>query len=435
MLHFNFRFMNEAFLHYVWQYQHFDRAELKTTTGEVVSIFNPGMKNADAGPDFFNAKVRIGDFFWSGNVEIHIQSSEWVNHRHHADPAYENVILHVVWHEDQSILRKDKSKLPTVELKGRIADELLLNYKKLINQTSRIPCAVFLPRVPDIKKILMVERALAERVERKATGMLDLFKHNNLDWEQTTFQLLCRNFGFKVNSNAFERLAEILPYKILLKHTDQLLQVEALMFGQAGFLDNSSTNEYFQKLKREYLVLSRKYGFGDRTLSRSQWRFLRLRPANFPTLRIAQLVALICKEKNIFSRIVNASNCEELTNLFGATQSEYWQKHYNFEQVANDSVPALGNESIFNIIVNTVVPLMVAYGKLKDNQERVDKALDILYQIPSENNAIIRSWLAEGIQSRTAGESQGLIELFNNFCLKKRCLDCSIGFSLIQPPE
>lgn len=427
----NYFVMNEAFLHYIWQYQYFDKTTLTTTTGETISVLLPGFKNTNAGPDFLNAKIKIGDVVWIGHVEVHINSSEWIDHRHHIDAAYENVILHVVWKENQFILQKDQSKLPTFELKGRVSENLLIRYRKLINQPESIPCAHHLAGIPEIKKFSMIEKALIERLETKSLVVQELLKHNGNDWEQTAFQVLCKNFGFKINGTAFERLAEIMPHRILLKHNHSV-QVEALLFGQAGLLDDVKTDSYFTLLKREYEILARKFSLWDSRMNRSQWKFLRLRPANFPTIRIAQLASLVVNQKNIFSKIVDATSYKDLMTMFSVTQSDYWQNHYRFEYPTGEKIAGLGESSVHNLLINSVAPLLVAYGKTRDEQVYVDRAIEFLQQIPAEQNAITSRWKKQDVGATSAADSQGLIELFNSYCAKKRCLDCNLGFSILM---
>jgi hypothetical protein len=425
--------MTEAFLHYVWQFQYFNKSDLLTTDGDPVSIFSPGNRNTHAGPDFFNAKIRIGEIDWAGSAEIHVHSSGWTDHRHDEDDAYENVILHVVWKEDKKIRRRDHSLLPTLELKNRVHEKLLLQYRRLVNDPNQIPCASFLPSVPSLTWLSMLDKALMQRLETKASQVQTMLARNNNDWDETTYQMLCRNFGFKVNAEPFEQLAQSLPYKALLKHADQPVQVEALLFGQAGFLEERAADDYFLLLKREYMLLGKKFNLYANRLNKVQWRFLRLRPANFPTLRIAQLAALIGNRKNIFSRVLEALSYQDLHVLFSVNQSSYWQHHYQFCKPVSEAIPPVGTMSIDNIIINTVVPLLVAYGKVRDEQELIDRAVDILQHVAAEENAITKNWNALGVKSSSAGDSQALIELNNSFCLKRRCLDCNIGFSIIQP--
>lgn len=425
--------MSESFLHYIWQFQYFNRSDLKTTDGETVHVLHPGMLNTHAGPDFFNTRIKIGQMEWVGSAEIHINSSGWMDHNHDSDAAYENVVLHVVWKNDKPVRRKDGSFIPTLELKSRISDQLLLDYKQLVNSPEDIPCSGTFHTVPGIIKTSMLDKALLRRLEMKAVSINEMFTRNNQDWEETCYQLLAKNFGFKVNADPFLQLARSIPYKVLLKHADKSLQVESVLFGQAGFLDDKAGDDYHKLLQREHAFLSTKYNLAEKKLHKSQWRFLRLRPSNFPTIRLAQLSTLIHNQKNIFSRILEASTYPELKKIFNVRQSEYWLHHYKLSVRHEDAIPGIGDMSIDNILINTVAPLLVAYGRSKDEQEWIDRAVAILQQVPAEDNAITRRWLSLGQGVTTAFESQALIELYNNLCQKKRCLDCNIGASILKP--
>ena len=425
--------MPESFLSYLWQLQYFDKQQLLTTAGEPLHIFNQGMLNTHAGPDFSNARIRIGSIEWVGSVEIHDRASAWHEHKHDQDAAYNNVVLHVVWSNDKSVRRSDGSELPTIELKDRVNEQLLLQYKKLVNSPEVIPCSGIFRHVSDLTRMSMLDRTLAQRLEAKADVVHTMLAQNNHDWEETCYQLLAKNFGFKINADPFLQLARAVPYKSLLKHADKSLQLEALLFGQAGFLDDAHTDDYYLALKREYALLSHKYQLRERKLHKAQWRFLRLRPANFPTLRIAQFSAILFCQKNIFSAIVEADSYAALNTLFSVTQSPYWQSHYQFSTPAEQSIPALGSMSIDNIIINTVAPLLVAYGKLKDEQRWIDRAVAILQEVAAEDNSITKKWSSLGQPVKTAFDSQALIELYNNLCIKKRCLSCVIGSSILKP--
>lgn len=425
--------MTEAFLHYIWEFQYFNKTDLKTTSGEPVAVIHPGYRNTHSGPDFFNAKIKIDGIEWIGNTEIHIDSSGWLQHHHEKDQAYDNVILHVVWSEDKKIIRNDGTELPTIELKKRVSEQLLIQYRRLVNNPDKIPCAVNFPNVSMLTKYSMMDKALMQRLESKAKSINEKLARNGHDWEQTAYELLCKNFGFKVNAEPFEQLARSLPYKVLLKHSDQLHQIEALLFGQAGFLDEPKTDTYLSLLKREYYFLSQKYLLTESKMNKSQWKFLRLRPANFPTVRIAQLASLLASQKNIFSRMIESQRYTDLLKIFTVSTSPYWKHHYQFLKPMAHELPSLGDVSISNIIINTTVPLMVAYGKSRDEQELVDRAVDILQHVAGESNTILKTWEQLGMKSKSAADSQGLIELHNNFCLRRRCLDCSVGFSILQP--
>jgi hypothetical protein len=425
--------MNESFLHYVWQFQYFDKSELRTTEGEPVTVFKPGFLNSNAGPDFSQGKIKIGSIEWAGSVEIHIKSSGWKDHHHDDDAAYENVILHVVWQNDKPVVRKDGSVLPTIELRNRVNESLIAEYKKLINSSYAIPCSKLLLGVSDITKFSMLDKVLAERLEAKSLFVKELLKKNNSDWNETCYQVLARNFGFKVNADPFLQLTQNLPYKILLKHLNSSLQVEALLFGVAGFLEGGMKDEYFTSLQKEFKILSAKYQLDAMKFNPSQWKFLRLRPANFPTIRIAQFAAMIAKSPNIFSKLIDANNYAELKEIFNVNQTSYWHSHYRFGKKSKSSVYDLGGMSIDNLIINSVTPLFVAYGIAHGETTYLDRAQQILQQMPAEGNKIIRAWEEWNWKVKNAFDSQALIELYNNYCQKRNCLNCVIGASLLKP--
>lgn len=423
--------MNESFLHYLWQFQYFNKSNLLTSNNEMLSIIKTGELNSNAGPDFFNAKIRIDDIEWVGSVEIHLKSSDWFAHHHERDPAYNNVILHVVWENDKSICRNG-SPIPTLELKNRVEESLLIQYKKLINNPTSIACEKSFSGVDEIVKLSMLDKALMQRLETKATYVSELLKLNTGNWEETAYQMLAKNFGFKINAEPFFQLSKSLPYRIIQKQSSRL-QVEALLFGQAGMLETKTKDEYISLLFREYHLLSGKYSLSDSRLSPGQWRFLRLRPANFPTVRLAQLASVLSSAKGIFSQFLAAESYDLLQQIFSKPQSDYWQTHYRFGKKASGKVPELGESSIQNIVINTVAPLLVAYGKYKDEQSYVDLAVAHLQQLPSEQNRITREWSTVGFNVRNAFDSQALIELHNSFCQRRQCLNCAIGISILKP--
>jgi hypothetical protein len=410
--------MSESFLHYAWQFQYFAKGDLRLSSGESLSIFNVGHKNSDAGPDFLQARVRMDGIDWIGSVEIHILASGWHDHKHDLDKRYENVVLHVV---------------PTLELMGRIDDSLLQRYKELLNSLDDIPCSGVFQSVSSIRKHSMVDNALTSRLESRTLVIQELLRRNGNDWEETCYQLIARSFGFKVNAEPFLRLAQGLSLKTLLKHGNRIDQLEALLFGQAGFLDQKSRDDYHRLLKREYHLLRQKYQLEKLSIGEHHWKFLRMRPANFPTIRLAQLAMLIYSQKNLFSRFLHAQSYTELKEILSVQQTEYWRTHYNFGKVLKQEVSMMGTESMNMIIINTVVPLMVASGRIRDEQYLIDRAINMLHEVPPESNAITRRWETLHMNIRSAFDSQGLIELHQNFCLKHRCLECVIGASLIKP--
>ncbi len=425
--------MNESFLHYIWQFQYFDRVDLKTQLGEQVSIFQTGILNTDAGPDFSQAKIRIDQIDWVGNVEIHTKASDWLNHKHTSDKAYENVILHVVWEDDTDIRRADGSVIPSLRLKGRVDESLIIAYKKLMNDASAIPCNKSFNGVPNLIKLSMLDKSLLQRLESKSGVIYQLVKSNHGDWEETTYQLLAKNFGFKINSDPLFQLAKSLPYKFIQKHSSSLQQIEALLFGQAGMLETKTKDEYFSSLYTEYAFLSKKYSLNASRLNPSQWKFLRLRPANFPTLRMAQFASFLFIHKNLFSTIIEADSYSKLIDIFSTATSIYWRTHYHFAKKAKGIVPVLGESSKQNILINSIVPLLAAYSKTRDEYRFMERAIEILQHVPAENNRITKMWTELGTSVKTAFDSQALIEQYNNGCQKRQCLNCVVGASLLKP--
>lgn len=426
--------MQENFVQHVWGLQYFNKTDLKTTQGEPLEIFEPGHLNTDAGPDFSNARIRIGAMQWVGNVEIHLQSSQWHDHHHERNDAYDTVILHVVWTDDKPVVRKDGSRISTLELRGRVQEALIRNYRQLIGSSFDIPCRRSFPTVEAIHRQDMITKAVAGRLERKAQEVLHLLQSNDNSWEETTYQLLAGAFGFKLNRQPFLQLAKAMPLRVLHKHQD-LRVTEALLFGQAGFLEGSRGDEYYLALHREYRYLARKYELDKDRLNRSQWMYLRLRPSNFPTVRIAQFAALMHHRRNFFSALLESGTIDQLTSFLAATVSPYWTEHYQFSKPAVVHAPQLGLASAQVIVINTVIPLIAAYARWSDESLYMDRALSWLEELPPEENGITRRWSDLGFSPANSLEAQGQIELFNTFCQQKQCLQCSIGTVIVRPPH
>jgi hypothetical protein len=425
--------MKENFLHFVWQHQYFDKKDLLTCAGEEVSIFAIGYHNTNSGPDFQQARLEINGVTWYGSVEIHILASDWLVHNHQNDQAYDNVVLHVVWENDKEIMRTDGSRIPTLELKHRIDQRLLHKYTDLVSSRDlHIPCSHSLDVLPDIVKISMFDTALIGRLEDKASGVLEIVGNCQGDWEEASFRVLCRNFGFKLNSEAFYELSKRIPFSIVKKHADSLFQIEALLFGQSGMLDANYKDEYAQRLQNEYAFLSAKYSLQESKMLPSVWKFLRTRPANFPTIRIAQLAAIVSKVPNLFSHIREVEELNQFISTFSIKPSEYWQKHYAFDKTWEKEGNNLGLSSLQNIVINTIVPVIAAYGQYYNREEYMEKAIAWLENIPAEENKISKTWKSLGLSQRNAGETQAGIELFNNFCKNRLCLNCQIGVAVIN---
>jgi hypothetical protein len=422
--------MTEAFIHYLWQFQQFNKSLLQTTKQESVKVLKTGILNTDAGPDFLQARILIGDIEWVGNIEIHIKSSDWNMHNHQYDGAYNNVILHVVWQHDKPILREDGSEIPTLELRLITNTALLAKYQTLLTNKSVIPCAPQFNSVSDLARIATLDKTLTKRLIQKSKIVEELLEENNGDWEDTAYQLLAKNFGFKINSEAFLRLSKNLSLKVLQKHRDSIIQIEAILFGQSGLLTDVDT--YSNRLWQEYNFLSAKYSLKGQILSNHEWKLLRTRPANFPTIRIAQLAKLIASQKSFFSLFTQTESIEDLRKILQIKQSEYWQEHYHFGKKAERKSKGLGKDSIDNLIINTVIPLLACYSQKIDNQAYMDRAIAFLESFPPESNHIIDLWKNLGLEIKTAFDAQASIELYNNFCSQKKCLQCNIGIEILK---
>jgi imidazoleglycerol phosphate dehydratase HisB len=419
--------MKESILHYVWQNKLFTAHNLQTTDGEPVEIIDVGKMNTDAGPDFFNAKIRIGETIWAGNIEIHINSSEWNKHHHQSDSAYNNVILHIVYQADTDVYRTDGERIPQLELV--FPKKIEENYEQLFSQKKWIPCADKINTVPSIVVQSWKNALLTERLEQKMNAIENLLIQNNHHWEEAFYITLARSFGFGTNSQAFESLAKSLPLSVLGKHKDHLFQLEALLFGQAGLLNRQEFSEYEANLKKEYNFLRLKYELTS--IESSQWKLLRLRPDNFPHIRIAQFAALIHTSSKLFSKIVENPDLKYIKQLFVCDLSTFWDTHYLFTTESPLKNKKLGTQSINGILINTVVPFLFCYASQKNNDELKDRALLILEQIPPERNSIVQNWQNLGITSNSAYDSQALLQLKKQYCDDKKCLRCRIGHKVL----
>lgn len=423
--------MTEEFLHYLWKFRLFDQLDLKTTSGEPVEIVKTGDHNFDAGPDFFNAKIKVADTLWAGNVEVHIHSADWLNHFHQKDKAYDNIILHVVHNADKQLYRESGEAIPTIELKDRINEKIHQKYLNFKQNKDWIPCEKQLSHVPQLILNGTMDRLLSERLERKANSINDSLKLNNTNWEEVFYQHLARNFGFKTNAAPFELLAKSLPSLILAKHKNSLLQIEALLFGQAGMLDQHFDDKYPQQLQNEYAFLKQKFKL--QSIDSHLWKFLRLRPLNFPTIRIAQFACLVFNSNHLFSKIIETERYDDLKKFMDALDvSEYWKTHYTFDKASKFKTKSLGENAVNNIVVNTIVPFLFVYGKQKGREEYVDRSLTFLEQTEGEHNSIITKWESLGLNVKTAYATQALLQLKNEYCDHKKCLSCQAGNYLLK---
>ncbi len=422
--------MNEAFLHHLWKFKLFNKHKLSTVDGEEIEIIKVGQHNTDAGPDFFNAQVRIGNTTWAGNVEIHLKSSDWNKHHHGKDAAYNNVVLHVVYEHDAMVFTKEKTVPETLELKGRFNIDLFQNYLNLMESNRRIPCENYIRKVDEITISSWLERMLVERLEYKTFVITEALKQNKNNWEEAFYHQLARNFGFKTNALPFEMLAKSLPLSVLSKHKNHLHQIEALLFGQAGLLEKKCRSAYHKALSKEYMFLRKKFSLTP--IAPSQWKFLRLRPSNFPTLRIAQFAQLIHNSSRLFTRILETENIKDLHALFSLSASGFWKTHYTFGKLSVKKEKSLGKDAMMLILINSVVPFIFAYGKYHHDESFQNRALNFLEELPSEKNEIVTMWNEFGITSSNAGRTQSLIHLKNEYCIRKKCLFCSVGNKIVS---
>ena len=418
---------DEAFYHFVWQHKLYRTDNLKTVGGLPIEVIHPGLLNHDAGPDFFNAKVKIDGVLWAGNVEIHTKSSDWNLHQHQHNKAYDNVILHVVAAYNTTAQNTLGNKIPTLILD--VNPSVYHQYDTLILEKKTIACSKVLPQINSLFLLNYRDRLVAERLQRKSAQIDIILENTKGDWEAVFFQTLCRNFGFGVNADAFERLGKTLSYKLIAKHRNSILQLEALLIGQAGFLEESIEDTYFNALKQEYKFLQAKYQL--KPLEKHVWKFLRLRPGNFPTIRLAELAHLMHHHDSLLHQLISTDN-KGLEKLFAAETSEYWKTHYQFGKLSNERKKTLGTSAIRTILINTAAPVLFCYGKKKDDEKLSNKALSILEELPAEKNHIIQEWDALGIESKNAYDSQAQLQLYNEYCLHKKCLHCNIGHHFLS---
>lgn len=425
--------MTEAFLQYVWQHRLLEEP-LATVDGLPVVVERPGKLNRDAGPDFVDARLLIGEIRWAGNVEVHINASEWNQHRHSNDPNYNNVVLHVVYCHDTDITLADGHVIPTLDISKYIPASVWDNYDNLMHPTQNvdIPCAPRLGEIPEFLFHVGQERLAAERLERKTNDVQQILNECKGDWEQTCYRITARYFGGKTNAFPFELLAMKVPLSILAKIKDNLFRVESLFFGQAGLLEGEFTDEYPLALQREYNYLRLAYKLSPMPLH--LWKFFRLYPASFPTLRISQFAKMMTGSDKLFSYLLHADSVDTLRRLFRVSASEYWSTHYFFDKTRSVHSNTLGVSVADRILINAWVPLLFVYGFLHDSQEYKDRALDLLQQLPSEDNGIVSRWKSLGVSSANAAQSQALIQRYNEYCSNHKCLECNLAFQLLKYP-
>ncbi len=422
--------MQEDFLHHIWKFQKFSKTNLQTEAGESLEILQQGTHNLNSGPDFFNAQIRIGNQLWAGNVEIHLQSGDWYVHHHETDSAYDNVILHVVWEHNTDVYQKDNTTIPTLVLKKRVNSSALANYSRLFTKNKKwINCEEDFAGVDEFLFQNWLERLYLERLENKSTYIEKLLLDAKNDWEAVLFQLLAKNFGLKVNGDSFLSMATSFDFSIVRKLWHRQEDLEALFFGQAGLLEEDVDDNYFKDLQSKYNYLKTKFKLNNTGVI--PIRFFRLRPVNFPTVRLAQLAALYAKEHTLFSKIVQSKDKKEIEKLFEVTTTSFWDTHYNFKSTSPKRIKKITTPFIDLVIINTIAPIKFLYAK-KNASEKTDAVLQLMASIEKEENQIVKKFNSLKKVAKTAMESQALIELKNNYCSKNRCLHCAVGNHLIR---
>lgn len=417
--------MTERLLQFIWQFQYFNRGALQTTKQETIEILSQGIINSNQGPDFSNARIRIGDTLLAGTIEIHVKASEWEKHQHHNDGNYKNVILHVVFENDKII----GNNVPVLELSSRISNSMLQQYDRLMQSNSFIACAGNIHLVKELTWFSWKERLMAERLTRKAITVHEILKEHKIHWEETFWILLARSFGTKVNADAFEAIARSISINTLAKHKASIHQLEALLLGQGNLLNEVFEEEYPRLLQREYRFLKTKYKLKPIEIP---VHFLRMRPGNFPTIRLAQLATLIQQSSHLFSKILETDRLEDAKKWLQCTANDFWHYHYQLHVPSHFKKKSLGETTISSIIINTVVPAVFAYALYHDSTPQKTKALRWLEELQSENNSILSGFNALSVPSKSAYDSQSLLELKNEYCIKKRCLECSVGNAILK---
>ncbi|MBI1308094.1 MAG: DUF2851 family protein [Bacteroidetes bacterium] len=429
--------MQEEFIHFIWQTTSFDTRELKATTGETIEIIEAGQLQHNSGPDFENAIIRINGQMWAGNVEIHLQSSDWFDHNHDSDRAYDSVILHVCYACNREVFRSNGSRIPCLEIGSRIFPKLRSKYDWLLQSSSKLTCASFLNDVqPEIKNEEITLRFL-NRMEFKIQSILKVASKCEFDWNAVMYRYVCRAFGAWVNSQPFELLSRRLSFNLISKYADKPNLIEALFFGVAGFLyankDEIPRDEYEHALVNEFRFLSKKHNLTS--ISTDQWKFMRLRPANFPTIRLAQLSALMSEKPELYSEMKDLNSWKMIRNTFKTEPSEYWKSHYRLGEISNSKAKIPGSSLIQNIAINAIIPVRLANAHWKNDLKSKNELIRVMTTIPSENNKVVRMFLENGFEIPNAAGSQGAYQLYHESCMNRNCLHCGIGKTILEEPE
>lgn len=420
--------IKEKLLQFIWQHQYFAKTDLHCLNDDPLTIVYPGIWNSDQGPDFLEGKIKVGNTSWAGHIEIHIKSSDWNRHKHTEDANYANVMLHVVWENDMDL----GLPFPTLELKGKVSRIMLARYESLMNSKSFIPCGTQIATVKPIIFNAWKERLLIERLVAKSSSFKNDISQSGYDWEDGFWQAIATGFGTPKNTEAFTGIAKTVPIKILAKHANQLQQLEAILLGQAGLLDADFDEQYPVMLQKEYRFLKQKYTLPTASIS---LQFLRMRPAGFPTIRLAQLAALLHNRTQLFSEIKEAKTIQDIYTILDATANDYWLYHYVFEKETTFKEKKLGRQMMNVIITNAIIPYLYVYASYHKDKVQQQKLLDWLQKIAAEKNNITTGFQDLGIENKNAWDSQALIQLKKNYCDSKNCLNCAVGVSLLRKVE
>ena len=421
--------MREDFLHYLWKFKKFETLNLRTTQNDPIVIIKTGDYLELSGPDFFNAQIKIGNQKWAGNVEIHLKSSDWYVHHHEKDPAYENVILHVVWEHDTEIFSKNNAEIPVLVLKDYVSTEIINNYQSLVSPKSWISCEKQIAEIDEFVFKNWQERLFFDRLERKSKFIYDLLEETNGDWESVLFSLLAKNFGLNTNGNAFLQIAKSIPFSIIRKESFEIENLEALLFGTSGLLDAVKEDLYFNDLKIRYFYLLHKYQL-DKAYN-DPLQFFKHRPDNFPTIRLSQFAGLYNKHQNLFSKVIMLNSARDAYKLLSVTASLYWENHYQFDKESPRKSKPLSRSFIDLLIINTIIPLQFAYSN-RIGESNTEDLIVFMNEVPPEKNAVIDKFKSFGILAKNAFETQTLLELKNEYCNNKACLRCAIGVELLK---
>ncbi len=418
--------MSEELLHFAYKYKLYEDAVFFNT--ESVDLLDIGKQNFDSGPDFIGAKLKTKEAVWVGNVEIHVNSSDWNLHKHNTDKAYNNVILHVVQNHNCDVYTENGRLLPVLQIK--ISNDVEHKYGKFLENKTNIPCEEYIKTVDKFRLKMWLSKVLIQRLSTKVKNIKQLLELNTNSWEEVLYQSTAKAFGFKINAEPFEKLAKSVPLKIISKHNSPL-QIEAIFMGQAGFLNEVNCNDsYYTKLKNEYVFLKNKFNLSS--TEKHQWKFLRLRPANFPTIRISQFANLMSKYDSLFSKVINAKSVDNLLNIFDIKTSEYWNTHYTFGKKSAYKIKAMGKQSVNLILINSLIPYIFTYGQLTDNENVKNKAINFIEELKPEKNRIISMWNTMGIKTSSAFDTQALLEQKKSYCDKNKCLKCGIGIEILS---